>query len=292
MARKHKHEEHENHERWLVSYADFITLLFAFFTSMYAISTLDLKKAGRMVTSMQAAFNNPVMPGGLGALSAPEAAGHTADGALLVPLLTPDGASGESAEAAKPSVKPPDEAGDAAVVAALENLREQLERALGSAGLDGQVSLTRVGRELLMTLSDAVFFESGSADLRAESLPMLASLAKVMAPLPLHVRIEGHTDSRPINTARFRSNWDLSTARATEILNYMAAEGRFDPTRLSAVGYGPYRPTSSNETAEGRARNRRVEFVIVGDLGLEALPRGSAAASEAPRVVGAGTVGE
>jgi chemotaxis protein MotB len=220
-----------NHERWLVSYADFITLLFAFFTTMYAISTVDAQKLTKMVASMQVALKGDVT-------NAPP-----------VPLPMP-------ASPATPIVP---------IAPRLDNLvelRRQLAGRLKRPIAQGQVALDVDPRGLVVSIREAGSFASGSAELSDAARAVLSDIAEPLSELPHAVRIEGHTDDTPIRTARFQSNWELSTARATEVIAYLTYELGLPATRLSAAGYGEFHPRVPNTPAT-RAQNRRVDLVVL-----------------------------
>jgi chemotaxis protein MotB len=218
-----------NHERWLVSYADFITLLFAFFTTMYAISTVDAQKMTKMVASMQVALK-----------------GDPAN-APPVPLPLP-------AAPATPVVPRLDN---------LVELRRQLTGRLKRPIAEGHVALDVDSRGLVVSIREAGSFASGSAELSEAARGVLAEIAAPLSELPHQVRVEGHTDDTPIRTARFQSNWELSTARATEVIAYLQNELRLPATRLSAAGYGEFHPRVPNSSPATRAQNRRVDLVVL-----------------------------
>jgi chemotaxis protein MotB len=232
------------HERWLVSYADFITLLFAFFTTMYAISTVDARKLGEVVDSMQAAFANGDVPA-----PARKGGGPGGGGTNLTP---------------GPDVVPP----RPRVVAAsgpevtLTDMRTRLAGSLAHQVADGSVSLEMDPRGLVISLREAGAFATGSAELSLTARAVLAQVAQSLAQVGNGVRIEGHTDDVPIHTARYRSNWELSTERATNVVALLIGAG-VHARRLSASGYGEYHPRVPNTDAVSRARNRRVDIVIL-----------------------------
>ncbi len=236
MARKKKHAEHVNHERWLVSYADFITLLFAFFVVMFAVSQVDTKKMGRFTESFSNAVGVITTPAGAGLLPAESS------------VVEPSG------DAPKSSPKPKDDQLGA------------VERALGEkAGRGGELAglkIVRRGNELVLRMDAAVLFDSGADSLRETARPVVAAIADELREREVVLRVEGHTDAVPIASARYRSNWDLSTARATSVVVELATAGRMDPKRLAAVGYAEHQPLGSNDTPEGRSQNRRVDFVV------------------------------
>jgi chemotaxis protein MotB len=243
MARKKKHEEHVNHERWLVSYADFITLLFAFFVTLYAISQVDAQKLGKLMESMQAAFDTRVFEPGSPKLSLSDGRAKGVEQQTLVepisPIVTPT---------------------------PLQNVEAIIRSQLVRESFTDKVGLRQERRGLVVTLTEAGFFDAGQAELRGSSLTVLDLIAESLLTIPNQVRIEGHTDTIPIKTARFPSNWELSTARATYVLAHIASRFPFEPTRLSVAGYGEYRPIAPNNTAEGRAANRRVDLVILSEV--------------------------
>jgi len=232
----------ENLERWLVSYADFITLLFAFFVTMYAISMVDGKKLGFVVESLQRALGSGV------AVQV-----YRRDSGVFSSDFT-------SVEGYLSTVE----------ARAFEKLVEEIKEGLdgiskGNAqGFNqGQIKFILEKRGLVIRVSEHLFFRSGDASIQPEFIPLLEVLGKAFERIPNHIRIEGHTDNVPINTPRFPSNWELSTARATAIVRYFLTHFDFDPDRLSATGYAEFYPIDTNETPEGRSQNRRVDFVVL-----------------------------
>lgn len=271
MAKKKKHheEEHENMERWLVSYADFITLLFAFFVTMYSVSRVDGKKLGSAVESLQRAlgsvmpiqmtqkepgvFPNQVVPIHF-SLTPIEGKPYTADGRALLQM----------AEEVKKGI---------------EDLSKEKPSKI-TTNLAHQIRFILEKRGLIIRISEHIFFNSGEATIRPEMEPILQVLGRTLERVPNHIRIEGHTDNVPIHTQRFPSNWELSTARATTIVRYLLEHFQFDPERLSATGYGEYRPIATNSTSEGRMLNRRVDFVILSQKEMENEPQKEAASEQ------------
>ncbi len=251
MARKKKHPAHVNHERWLVSYADFITLLFAFFTTLYSIATVDQQKAGKLQFSMRTAFNIEFFPSAEGIAGMPS---------LVNGVVRPikelwqnvTGFVGAGA-GTKPNKRE-----------RYSRLTEILNELARDARLRERVRLHEEKRGMVMSLAETGFFPSGSAEMPAAALGALDAVAAGLAEhgTGLELVIEGHTDNVPIHSARFASNWHLSTARATFVVARLIEQHHMDATLLSASGYGEHHPVASNDTAEGRGRNRRVDIVI------------------------------
>lgn len=244
MSRKKKHE-HVNHERWLVSYADFITLLFAFFVVLFASSQTSKKKQTELSAAMQSAFT-PM--------------GVFETHSKTPPLTDNHSAPANATPAALPLPLP------STRIETAEETEKHLNRLLAeqvAAGHipPGSVTMRITTEGLVISLHEAGFFPSGSAEVRTASLPMLSSLAATLPQGPL--RIEGHTDNVPIHNAQFATNWELSTARATTIAHLLLEHGPIDPSNLSAAGYAEYHPVASNSTAAGRAQNRRVDIILL-----------------------------
>ncbi|NGQ96635.1 flagellar motor protein MotB [Brevibacillus sp. SYP-B805] len=256
MAKKasHHHEDHID-ETWLIPYADLLTLLLALFIVLFASSELDVKKFDQLVRSFNIALN-----GGVGVLSNPSA--------------VPFDPSQEMATVANKK------ADDQEKTEEEKKLQEAFERETRDlqkmkAQLDGyiqrnklqdklQTKLTEDG--LLITILDNALFDSGSAALKPEARNLASEISKLLVPHPKRVTVTGHTDNRPIHTAEFPSNWDLSTKRATNFLKVLLENKALDPAKFSATGKGEYHPVASNDTPEGRAKNRRVEVAILRDL--------------------------
>jgi len=245
MARRKKHEEHVNHERWVISYADFVTLLFAFFVVLFAVSQVDSKKVGRFTQSFNAATQWEVLQGhGRGLLQVDPSqptAEVTANPQMPSSLV-------EDSDAGPP-------------VSLRQLLTDRLE---GKAKLEG-LEIEDVHGELVLRLPEHLLFDNAQAVLREEGRAALNAVEDVLHDRAVRIRIEGHTDSVPIQTAQFPSNWELSTARATACVRHMLESKRIEPQRLSAAGYGEHHPVGDNATPEGRARNRRVDIVITVD---------------------------
>jgi chemotaxis protein MotB len=276
--RKKKPPEHVNHERWLVSYADFITLLFAFFTTMYAISTVDAQKMGRMVLSMRASFDSPMFPPGSDtlSLSSGQGAASVVSGDVIENIGTPkEKAMREYSVTTLKELKTNFAPGAGAKndVVALGKIRKNVESLVQARKMSGKVNTRMEGRGLVISLGEGGFFDSGSDQLKPEGRALLDSLAESLLAAENQIRVEGHTDNVPIHNERFPSNWELSTARATSIVSYLVGRYGFSPEKLSAAGYGEFRPIAPNDTPEGRARNRRVDIVVLNSSVARSEPR-------------------
>ncbi len=244
MRRRRKHHEHAGHERWLVSYADFITLLFAFFVVLYASSQMDKKKVVQVSAAIKGAFEQ------LGAFS-----GNAA--------YTPEQQPGDSAVSTAPAEQAINPAITDEALPDVNLLKRQLQEALGEQIQRHEIEIHATPEGLVVSLREIGFFNSGEATLLPEGRATLTRIAGVLNERGFQVRVEGNTDNVPIHTERFRSNWELSTARATEVVSLLVEQHGFDPALISAAGYSQYRPRTSNDTEEGRKQNRRVDLVIV-----------------------------
>ena len=280
MARRKKPPEHANHERWLVSYADFMTLLFAFFTTLYAISTVDAQKMGKMVMSMRASFDSSLFEAGSPTLALSHGTGGVGGAAAARDLVANTSVPKDMRmrDSSLQSLKDLNanftaRQGGGGAKKSLGALKTEIESLVGSEALKGRIRTNLGPRGLTVSLGEVGLFDSGSDAIKPEGRTLLDSIATSLVSLDNHIRIEGHTDNVPIQTSRFPSNWELSTARATTIVSYLLMHFRLSPDRLSAAGYAEFRPTASNDTAEGRARNRRVDIIIMDPRYALAEPR-------------------
>ena len=214
------------HDRWLISYADLVTLLLAVFTTLYAASTIDAQKLAPLSSSIREAFDTPPAP---------------------------------KADDVPPTVPP------VTVVAAQpqQDLQAQLAQALAQALKLDRIRMHRDARGLVLSLPEEAAFGVGSSDVSTEALEMIDRIAAAVAPTPNAIRIEGHTDDVPIRTSEYTSNWELSTARASAVVEYLVTSSNVAPERLSAAGYGEFHPRVPNDSAENRASNRRIDIVIL-----------------------------
>ncbi len=253
MAKKQSHPEHENHERWLVSYADFITLLFAFFVVLYATSRVDNKRVQQVQQSIKFAMHFKGS-GGVGEL--PLFEGPLSEGGCATNVG--NGQRSQVLEARKEA----------------ERIRRKIKRRIEQALLNKPenqkaVSIELEGKRVIVRLSASRFFDPNQAAIRPEMIPVLDVLAGELEALKRPVRVEGHTDDMLATTRKFRDNWDLSSSRAAAVVTYLERAHRMPGERLTAAGHGSTRPIASNETSAGREANRRVEMVIeAGEDGL------------------------
>jgi chemotaxis protein MotB len=270
MVRKKKIPEQVNHERWLVSYADFITLLFAFFTTMYAISTVDAQKMGKMVMSMRSSFEGGIFtPSSRRVpLNMP---GEGSEGPAVSPRVLErmrisqagEGLSGEDLLGKQnASLRMRKTYGQKDLLA----LKKEVEALVGAEALQGRVRTRLEGRGLIISLGEGGFFDSGSEIIKTDGRELLNAIAMSLAKADNHVRVEGHTDNVPIKSLKFPSNWELSTARATSVIAYLITKFGLPPEQLSAAGYAEYHPVATNRTEEGRAKNRRIDIVVLDPM--------------------------
>jgi chemotaxis protein MotB len=259
-GRRRRHSDghgHENEERWLLTYADMITLLLALFVVLFAISSVNVSKVKLLQQSLRDAFNGKVVDGGQAIMqTANSVAVRTLDTApRIVPgtptLGTPDTASARARLAARREQNE------------LERLKRLLDAYAAAHGFKAQVDTVVTQRGLVVRLlTDNVLFDSGLAQIKPQGLPLLGEVGTLLGVDRLHpIVVEGHTDDLPIATSQYASNWELSTARAAAVVRWLIGRG-LASKRFSAAGYADLRPLASNGTAAGRARNRRVEVVL------------------------------
>jgi chemotaxis protein MotB len=244
MARKKREEEHENHERWLVSYADFITLLFAFFVVMYSVSRVDNKRLVQAAESIRWAMHFSGT-GGTGAL----------------PIF-----DGPPSEGGGPAMRSGAVNPNQQQEKAIDLLRKRIEKRVRPFTIErpqaSAVTVLVEGRRLTIRLAATEFFDAGQAALRPQSLAILDAIAAEIVPLRRLLRVEGHTDETPVGTERWRNNWELSAARAATVVTYVEGAHGARPELLAAVGLGSAHPLSTDGTPDAHVRNRRVEMVL------------------------------
>ena len=241
MARRKRPEEHDNHERWLVSYADFITLLFAFFVVMYALSTVNEGKYRILSDSMASAFRN---------LPINAASDRLAVVMPPIPVVPKAGAPAKTPDVARQKQREK-----------MRNVAKDILKVMAPLIEQGKVRVLETSRGVTIEINDSILFSPGQALLQPALAKAMHAIAEVLAPTDFPITIEGHTDNVPINTAQFPSNWELSAVRATTVLRLFADAG-VSGQRLTAIGYADTRPVESNAQADGRARNRRVTILI------------------------------
>ncbi len=226
-------EKPENHERWIVSYADMVTLLFALFVVLYATSDANPQKLQAVRVSIDQAFSIGVLQGSNGSS----------------PVLNQGGGLTPSLNEIRSNT--------------FEGLNKTLSEFAAANGLEGRIQLRSDATSITISLADNLLFDPGSAELRPGSVDVLLQVAEALRGLPNQLRIEGHTDNIPPNSREYPTNWELSTARATRVLRVLVEQGGLDPAKLYAAGYADTRPLADNATAEGRALNRRADIVIL-----------------------------
>jgi chemotaxis protein MotB len=255
VARK-KHQEHENHERWLVSYADFITLLFAFFVVMFASSQTDKGRAKQVSEAVEKALKEG------SSVSMPPAVARILGGTIddkgqgNAQMKGPGGAQKAAKEEPLPEV--------IELAASLKTISSELAKEIDA----GSVEVSLQPRGLVVSLKQTAFFPSGNDKLDPATYPVLEKLAGALQPISNPVRVEGHTDAMPIHSARFRSNWELSAARSIAMMEALTSQFGVERERMAIVGYADTMPIASNDTPEGRARNRRVDLVILNNYAI------------------------
>ncbi len=249
MQRRRRHAEHENHERWLVSYADFITLLFAFFVVMFANSQVDKAKVAAVSESVRGALEN----GGMAKTD-----------------------SHRSRDTAAPTTQNNRPKVD------LDSSLAQLQKDFAGEIQLGKLQVEMTSRGLVVSMREAAFFPPADDRLNSGAEPILEKLARTLKTLPNSVRLEGHTDSSPIRSGRFQSNWQLSAARAIAVMELLTT--RFDVPRnkVAIAGYADTIPLANNDTPEGRARNRRVDVVILNASGQSGEPAAAGRTEQKP----------
>ncbi len=229
---KRKPKKSGNSQRWLLTYVDLITLLMIFFVVMYAMSNVNATKYSQLSNSLKVA-----MGGGKSIIGTSDA----------------------------PSISNSTQAVDTAIVEQdkLENVKKQLDKYLKDNNMSNEVTSKVEERGLVVSLNDTLFFDSAQAVIKPESQKKLIEMGKILNQLGNYIRIEGHTDNVPINNSEFSSNWQLSAIRATNVTELLINKAGIAPERLSSVGYGEYRPIADNSTEAGRAKNRRVDIIIM-----------------------------
>ncbi|NOU95137.1 OmpA family protein [Paenibacillus sp. LMG 31456] len=253
MARRNKkHAEHENHERWLITYADLITLLLIFFVIMYAMSKIDTEKYQILSQALNFEYKkaDSVLPQGQGVLGR---------------VSTAKANEGDKSENAEKEKKEKEEKEQKEIrEKQLENLLEKIQQYIQQQNLQAQVFAANTPKGISVTLNDLFLFDLGKAELKKEAFPILNQLATLFPTLNTTISIEGHTDNLPLATGSlYRDNWGLSNERSLSVLRYFINTAGLDPKKFMSSGYADTRPVAGNDTLENRAKNRRVEIVVL-----------------------------
>lgn len=230
-------KEKDNTERWMLSYLDFITLLMIFFLMMFAISNVDNKKADALAHSLKIGFNSG---NGENVIAVSESSN------------TPTIVDEETLKALNEAEK-------------LADIKNKVDELVENSELKGSVTTSIQERGLLISFNDSVLFNSGDANIKTDWYNKLVSISKILNEIDNYIRVEGHTDNIAINNENFHSNWQLSSARASNVVEFLISQGSVKPERLSSVGYGEYRPVKGNDTDGGRSANRRVDILILNN---------------------------
>ena len=275
MARRKRQEDHVNHERWLVSYADFITLLFAFFVVMYAVSSVNQGKYRVLSDTLEAAFDPA------GAFNEEEKSlnpiqvGETARSPNRSAVEMEKGSS-QGEETQEDALR------DLAdlqrlnqTMETVETMADELDEVLMPEIQDELVNIKRNNLWLEIEIKSSLLYPSGSASLSRNAVPLIEQIAEILKPFPNRIHVEGFTDNIPINSPRYPSNWELSSARAASVVRLLAQSG-IAPESMAAIGYGEFRPLADNTTEEGRSKNRRVVLVVLAAGNYETVSENNA----------------
>jgi chemotaxis protein MotB len=286
MARKHKHEDHVNHEAWAIPYGDLITLLLALFVCMYAISSVNEGKYRVLADSLSQAFGGP--PKSLKPIQFGDKPEKGVVSDAMFNTVNLRGFEDEQRQVHQPRTdgkyggSDPARSGEAAekrAAEALKRMSEEVEKAMQGLINQQMITVRRTEQWLEIEIRTDILFPSGVSQVSPAAVPVLQKLAGILRPFPNPIRIEGHTDNRPIATVSFPSNWELSAARAASVVRLFMQSG-VEPTRMTAAGLGEYRPVASNDAEDGRNRNRRVVVVVMADDQDTLRPQLPVAASE------------
>jgi chemotaxis protein MotB len=257
MRRRRQAQEESNKDRWLVSYSDFMTLLFALFVVLFASSYRDNQTIKKLSQAIQIGFQQ------LGASS-----GGASNSGVAYPNMAPDPTIGTPSR----RLENPGKENAAISPVDVAALRKQLEAAVGAELRNKEMEMRITPEGFVISLRELGFFNSGQAVLLPGADKKIEKIGRILSQRGLELRIEGHSDDQPIHTAQFHSNWELSTARGMAVLLLLVNDAGFDPKKISVCGYGEYRPIADNATPEGRKINRRVDLVVVGTAAPSAKP--------------------
>ncbi|SPF51904.1 OmpA family protein [Candidatus Desulfosporosinus infrequens] len=267
MARKQEHEaEKENGERWLLTYSDLITLLMIFFVVLYSMSKVDAQKFQAVAESLNKALGGgtpskievSTNPAGPSLLQT-----GTPSAATTIPGKGKDPNNTAFTDPAAGAANKNGGAGNAdAENLSINTVKAKLDKFATDNGIQATLVSSIEERGLVVSIQETLLFESGSAVITDQARNILEKIATVLAAEPNQIKVEGHTDNLPIHTAQFPSNWELSVIRSTNVVQILQSDG-ITPDRLSAAGYGEFRPIASNDTDAGRAKNRRIDLIIL-----------------------------
>jgi chemotaxis protein MotB len=249
QRRRREADEQVSHDRWLLSYSDFITLLFAFFVVLFASTYRDNQAIRKLSRAIHNGFQT------LGAYRADE----SGSGGPYASLAADEDTNTSRVH----NDQDIHNLATAGVATDMLKLKQQLEAAMGKELASHEMDLQVTPEGFVISLRELGFFNSGQAELIPGAGAKIVTIAKILAKPGLEIRVNGHSDNQPIHTAQFDSNWELSTARAMSVLRLLVNDGGFDPTRISAAGFGEYRPLGDNSTPEGRRMNRRIDLVVL-----------------------------
>jgi len=249
QRRRRETDEPVSHDRWLLSYSDFITLLFAFFVVLFASAYRDNQAIRKLSRAIHNGFQT------MGAYRADESGSGGPYASLLADQDTDTSRVHNDQDTHNPAT--------AGAATDMLKLKKQLEAAMGKELASHEMELQVTPEGFVISLRELGFFNSGQAELIPGAGDKIITIAKILAKPGLEIRVNGHSDNQPIHTTQFASNWELSTARAMSVLRLLVNEGGFDPTRISAAGFGEYRPLGDNSTPEGRRMNRRIDLVVL-----------------------------
>ena len=244
MSKRKKHDDHVNMERWLISYADFVTLMFVLFIILFAFSQIDIEKYKSLASSLKNEF-------------APPAQELTSGGSSI--LQYPG--QGESQDMSKSEEEP--KTAEQIEEESMARIAEVITAYAKEKGIENFISLRFSDDGLHLSITGTVLFDDASAKLTPQAKEFIMVIFGNLKDLPNHILIEGHTDKRPIKTAEFPTNWELSSARSINVIRYLIEEYKFDPQRLSSAAYSEYRPVAPNDSIENMSKNRRVEIIIL-----------------------------
>ena len=265
MARKKKHEEHVNAEAWVIPYGDLVTLMFALFTVLYAVSSINAGKFRVLSDSLIAAFHGTPrspQPVNIGEEQHSKGGDKQMTGVTPTVFIAAKNQQSITGDLAPRDPTKTENARSADLPGALIRMQLQVQNAMQSLIDAKLVTVRRENLWLEIEINTDILFPSGSGEFSPAAEPVLDKLAEVLKPFPNPIRVEGHTDDRPIRTSAFPSNWELSAARAASVVHQFTRQG-IDPLRLEIVGFGEFHPHQSNDTAEGRNANRRVVVLVL-----------------------------